>query len=129
MGIIYLFFYNLEWVEEWTSDVRIAKSDNRNCDTLNGYHDVTDMEVCKAIARNTNRKFKGPETDLSYPKGCYALGDEKKVIYFNFHDSGAGRWNGFPICVKSMYILVSRLRENLSIFHYNLFLNNLQPNF
>ena len=102
--MIFLFFYYLEWVEEWTSDVRIAKSDHRNCDTLNGYHDVTDMEVCKAIARNTNRKFKGPETDLSYPKGCYALGDEKKVIYFNFHDSGAGRWNGFPICVKSMYI-------------------------
>ena len=57
------------------------------------------MEVCKAIARNTNRKFKGPETDLSYPKGCYVY--MGKIVVWNKHSTGGTNKDATPVCKMS----------------------------
>ena len=80
---------------------RMAGANNRNCDSLPGYEEVTDLDQCKSFIRMTGKSFRTTETDSDYPIGCYANGDSKTKVYFNYASYGGGMDKSFPICFKS----------------------------
>ena len=80
---------------------RMAGANNRNCDSLPGYEEVTDLDQCKSFTRMTGKQFGGTERSSSNPIGCYANGYDWNAFYFNYVSFGSGYGSGFPICFKS----------------------------
>ena len=80
---------------------RMAGANNRNCDSLPGYEEVTDLHQCKSFIRMSGKTFKVTETNSQFPIGCYATGHSNTDIYFNYDSYGGGTSISFPICFKS----------------------------
>ena len=81
-----------------TGGVHEVGSKNTN-QCLAGSSQITSAMDCKAAALSGDWAYKGEETSLGFPKGCYLYGT--RTVYFNKHDVGSANSNAAPVCQKS----------------------------
>ena len=81
-----------------------------NCNSLNGYQDIDDVQDCENFASKSKIKFAGSEVRIgqaSFTKGCHLL--LGRTIWFNQPWPSMGnkpilQEHAHPICKKSMFL-------------------------
>ena len=78
---------------------RAAGDGMRDCRKQTGYDDIDDVKDCRKFASDARKSFNKTESSSSSPKGCYLY--RNRAVFYNFHNTGGGRSDESPICLKS----------------------------
>ena len=78
---------------------RAAGDGMRDCRKQIGYDDIDDVKDCRKFASDARKSFSKTESSSSSPKGCYLY--RNRAVFYNFHNTGGGRSDESPICLKS----------------------------